>query len=85
MTEHYRILQTLHEIVGNNPHPLQYHITMRELLLRLRGDWHPEYLDRLELEGLAIVKKSDLNMAILLTEEGLEKARMLARQNAQRD
>ena len=74
MHERYRILQVLYDIIKDDPHPLQYHCSTREILLRLRGTWQPEYLEELVREKLIQVKKSN-TVVVLLTEMGMEKAK----------
>jgi predicted transcriptional regulator len=71
----YRILQILYDIVKDDPQPLQYHCSTREILLRLKGNWQPEYLEELTREGLIVVKKSS-TVVVLLTEKGMEKAKL---------
>lgn len=76
MDERYRILQVLYDIIKDDPHPLQYHCNTREILLRLRGAWQPEYLEELVREKLIQVKKST-TVVVLLTEKGMEKAKQV--------
>ena len=63
----------MYEITKDDPHPLQYHCNTREILLRLKGAWQPEYLEELVREKLIQVKKSN-TVVVLLTERGMEKA-----------
>jgi hypothetical protein len=72
----YRILQVLYEIVKDKTQPLQYHCGIREILLRLKGNWQPEYLEELVREELIVMKKST-NVVILITQKGLEKAKIV--------
>ena len=67
-------MQVLYDIIKDDPHPLQYHCSTREILLRLRGTWQPEYLEELVREKLIQVKKSN-TVVVLLTEMGMEKAK----------
>ena len=76
MENKYSILLALYDIVKKHPHPLQYHCNTRELLLRLKGDWQPEYLEELMREDLVVVKKTAASVVILLTEKGMEKAKL---------
>ncbi len=73
MENQYRILQALYEIVKDDLQPLQYNCSIRELLLRLKGDWQSEYLEELALEKLIIVHKAE-SVTLKLTEKGWEKA-----------
>ncbi len=75
MDEKYRILKVLYDITKDDPHPLQYHCSTREILLRLKGNWQQEYLEELVKEKLILVKRSN-TVVILLTEKGFEKARI---------
>ena len=76
MDERYRILQVVYDITKDDPHPLQYHCSTREILLRLTGTWQPEYLEELVRENLIQVKKSN-TVVVLMTEKGMEKAKQV--------
>jgi predicted nuclease of restriction endonuclease-like RecB superfamily len=81
MDGRYRILQVLYDITKNDPYPLQYHCSTREILLRLKGNWQPEYLEELAREKLILVKKST-TVVVLMTEKGMKKAEEFANRNA---
>ena len=72
----YRVLQVLYDIVKDKTQPLQYHCGTREILLRLKGNWQPEYLEELVREELIVVKKST-TVIVLITQKGLEKAKLV--------
>jgi hypothetical protein len=73
----YKILHVLYDIVKEDANPLQYHCSIREIILRLRGNWQPEHLEELVREKLAVVKKST-TVVVLLTEMGMAKAKLRA-------
>jgi hypothetical protein len=76
MADKYSILLVLYDIVKNDPQPLQYHCGTRELLLRMKGDWQQEYLEELSKEKLITVKRTGTSVVVLLTEKGMEKAKL---------
>jgi hypothetical protein len=76
MDEKYRILKVLYDITKNDPHPLQYHCSTREILLRLKGAWQAEYLEELAREKLIQIKKAN-TVVVLMTEKGMEKAKQV--------
>ena len=77
MDNQYQVLQVLYDIVKSDAHPLQYNVSIRELLLRLKGNWQSEYLEALAREQLVIVKKSE-TVVVQITEKGLEKAQRIS-------
>ena len=76
MKDKYEILAVVYTIVRERPQPLQYLVSTRELLLRLKGDWQPEYLEELARDGLVIVVRDSMGVMVRLTEKGWEKVRM---------
>ena len=78
MNDSNGFLQALFSIVKNVPHPLQYHCTTRELMLRLQDGWSTEQIDELAQDELIEVKKSGMSIVIVMTEKGLEKAKQSA-------
>ena len=73
MNDEYRVLQVLFEIVKDKPQPLQYTVSIRELLLRLKGNWQSEYLEALTQQDLITVRKTDA-VVVQITEKGMQKA-----------
>jgi len=76
MANKYEILTALYSIVRDKPQPLACLVTTRELLLRLKGDWQPEYLEELVREELLVVLRESTGVVMRLTEKGWEKARL---------
>jgi predicted transcriptional regulator len=73
MNDEYRVLQVLFEIVKDKPQPLLYTVSIRELLLRLKGNWQSEYLEALSQQDLITVRKTD-SVVVQITEKGMQKA-----------
>ena len=71
-------LQTIFNIVKNDPHPETYLCSPREIILRQFQDWDTiqQHLQVLEKEELIITKQLD-KIAICITFKGIAKARAL--------
>ena len=78
MEDKYKMLDVLYDIVKDDPHPLHYHCSIREMLLRLQGDWQPACLEELAKDEYILVKPS-LTTVVLLTEKGMRKAKEFQR------
>lgn len=76
MKDKYEILTVVYTIVREMPQPLQYSVGTRELLLRLKGDWQPEYLEELVRDGLIILLRDQAGIMLRITEKGWQKAKM---------
>jgi hypothetical protein len=76
MQDHYHLLQTIYEIVKNDPQPEQYGCRPRELILRRLQEWSviQQQLHSLEEEELVTTEQQD-TLVIRITSMGLEKAR----------
>jgi hypothetical protein len=76
MQDHYHLLQTIYEIVKNDPQPEQYGCRPRELILRRLQEWSviQQQLHLLEEEELVNTEQQD-TLVIRITSMGLEKAR----------
>lgn len=77
-------LQTIFNIVKNDPHPETYLCSPREIILRQFQDWDTiqEHLQLLEKEELIIIKQLD-KIAICITLKGIAKAQSLLLQSHQ--
>jgi DNA-binding MarR family transcriptional regulator len=82
MEKRYLLLRTIYDIVKYNPRPTEYLLRPRELILRMMTDWTTikEHLDELEQEKLVTTKQHD-TLVITITEAGLEKLKLLAKEN----
>ncbi len=71
-------LQTIFNIVKNDPHPETYLCSPREIILRRFQDWETiqQHLQLLEKEELIIIKQLD-KIAICITFKGIAKAQSL--------
>lgn len=58
MEDQYWMSQVLYEIVKDDQQPLLYNVSIRELLLRLKGNLQSEYLEALAREELVTITKS---------------------------
>jgi hypothetical protein len=76
MQDHYRTLHTIFEIVRNDPHPLNYLCSTREIILRHQGGWQQEHLDALAQEEMIVFKKME-RVVICITEKGFDTAKVL--------
>jgi len=76
MQDHYQLLQTIYEIVKNDPQPERYACRPRELILRQLQEWSviKEHLDLLAQEELLKTEQQD-TLIIRITSAGLERAR----------
>jgi hypothetical protein len=76
MQDHYHLLQTIYEIVKNDPQPEQYGCRPRELILRRLQEWSviQQQLHLLEEEELVTTEQQD-TLVIRITSMGLAKAR----------
>jgi len=74
MQDHYRTLHTIFEIVKNDPHPLNYLCSTREIILRHQGGWQQEHLDALAQEEMIVLKKME-RIVICITQKGLDAAK----------
>lgn len=71
-------LQTIFNIVKNDPHPETYLCSPREIILRQLQDWDTirQHLQVLEKDELIIMKQLD-KIAICITFKGIAKAQAL--------
>lgn len=76
MQDHYHLLQTIFEIVKDDPQPEHYGCRPRELILRRLQEWSiiQQQLQLLEEEELVTTEQQD-TLIIRITSLGLEKAR----------
>ena len=76
MQDHYHLLQTIYQIVKNDPQPEHYGCRPRELILRRLQEWPviQQQLHLLEQEELVITEQQD-TLVIRITAAGLEKAK----------
>jgi hypothetical protein len=76
MQDHYHLLQTIYQIVKNDPQPEQYGCRPRELILRRLQEWTviQQQLHLLEEEELVTTEQQD-TLVIRITATGVEKAR----------
>ncbi|HMU47838.1 MAG TPA: hypothetical protein PKC72_15815 [Chitinophagaceae bacterium] len=74
MEDHYELLQTIYEIVKNDPQPERYACRPRELILRRLQDWNiiQVQLELLEKEELVTLEQQD-TLVIRITNAGMEK------------
>ncbi len=76
MQDHYELLQTIYEIVKNDPQPERYACRPRELILRRFQEWSVlhQQLQLLEKEELVALEQQD-TLIVRITHAGLEKVR----------
>jgi hypothetical protein len=76
MQDHYALLQTIYDIVRQDPQPERYACRPRELILRSLKEWSVlhEHIQLLEAEKLVMTEQQD-TLVIRITPEGLAKAR----------
>jgi hypothetical protein len=76
MQDHHHLLQTIYQIVKNDPQPEQYGCRPRELILRSLQEWSviQQQLHLLEEEELVTTEQQD-TLVIRITVMGLEKAK----------
>ncbi|RYY52093.1 MAG: hypothetical protein EOO05_22345 [Chitinophagaceae bacterium] len=78
MQDHYQLLQTIYEIVKDDPQPEKYACRPRELILRQLQDWSviQEHIDLLAGEDLLQTEQQD-TLIIRITAAGIERAKMV--------
>jgi len=76
MEEAYQTLQTIFEIVKNDPNPQTYLCSPREIILRQFEGWDiiERHLQALAEQDLVVLKRLD-KIAISITQRGIEKVR----------
>ncbi|MET0465480.1 MAG: hypothetical protein ABW007_20135 [Chitinophagaceae bacterium] len=74
MKEKDDILVVLYALVRDKDFPLKHPVSMRELLLQLRGDWHSGHLEELVRDELINMVRDQFGVLIRLTETGWDKA-----------
>ena len=76
MQEHHLLLQTIYDIVKNDPQPEHYGCRPRELILRQLQEWSSihQQLQLLRSEELINMEQQD-TLIIRITAAGIEKAR----------
>jgi len=76
MQEYYKLLQTIYEIVKNDPQPEHYGCRPRELILRQLQEWSVihQHLQLLQQEELINMEQQD-TLVIRITNAGIEKAK----------
>jgi hypothetical protein len=76
MQDHYHLLQTIYQIVKNDPQPEFYGCRPRELILRRLQEWSviQQQLHLLQAEELVTMEQQD-TLVIRITQAGLEKAK----------
>jgi hypothetical protein len=77
MQEHHQLLQTIYQIVKNDPQPEQYGCRPRELILRQLKEWSEihQYLLLLQEEGFVNMEQQD-TLVIRITSAGISKAKL---------
>ncbi len=78
MQEHYQLLQTIYDIVKNDPQPEHYGCRPRELILRQLQEWSVihQHLQLLKEEELINMEQQD-TLVIRITPSGIELAKQL--------
>ena len=73
MTPEYQTLQTIYNIVRNDPQPTTYLCSTREIILRQAAGWSSieAHLEILEKEKLIVIKKLD-RVVVCITPAGIE-------------
>ncbi len=76
MQEHHLLLQTIYEIVKNDPQPEHYGCRPRELILRQLQEWSVihQHLQLLREEELVSMEQQD-TLVIRITAAGIEKVK----------
>ena len=80
MQEHLQLLQTIYEIVKNDPQPEHYGCRPREIILRRLQEWsviHQQLLLLCEENFISLEQQDTL--IIRITGAGIEKAKMAGR------
>ena len=80
MDPQYHTLQTIYDIVKDDPQPTTFPCNTRDIILRQAAGWSSieKHLELLEMEKLIIIKKLD-RVVVCITPSGLEAASALAR------
>jgi hypothetical protein len=80
MAPEYQTLQTIYNIVKNDPQPTTYLCSTREIILRQEAGWSSieKHLEILEKENLVVIKKLD-RVVVCITFAGIEAIRAFAR------
>jgi predicted transcriptional regulator len=78
MENKFLTLQTIYNMVKNNPHPTTSLLQSNELILRQNFPWDEvvNHLNELQAEGLVIMKQLSV-AAISITDKGLQYMREL--------
>jgi hypothetical protein len=76
MKDKYDILLVLYALVRDKTFPLQHPISVRELLLQLRGEWQQEHLEELVRDEFITIVRDQLGVLIRLTQSGWDKAHL---------
>ena len=78
MAPQYHTLQTIYDIVKNDPQPTTYPCNTRDIILRQVAGWGSieKDLELLALENLIIIKKLD-RVVVCITPTGIETAESL--------
>lgn len=76
MEDHYELLQTIYEIVKNDPQPERYSCRPRELILRRFQEWSVihQQLQLLEKEEMVVLEQQD-TLIVRITSLGMEKVK----------
>jgi len=76
MQDHYQLLQTIYEIVKEDPQPEFYNCRPRELILRQLQEWPviQQHLETLEREELVRLQQKD-TLIIQITSAGIERVK----------
>ena len=79
MTPEYQTLQTIYNIVKNDPHPTTYLCSTRDIILRHVAGWSSieKHLELLEKEKLVVIKKLD-RVVVCITSSGIEAVQAFA-------
>lgn len=74
MNAHYKTLETIFNIVHQDPNPVTYQCRPREIILRQFQDWSviQQHLELLEQEGLVLTKQMD-TLIVSITSSGIQK------------
>jgi predicted transcriptional regulator len=74
MNAHYKTLETIFNIVHQDPNPITYLCRPREIILRQFQDWSviQQHLELLEQEGLVLTKQMD-TLIVSITSSGIQK------------
>ena len=76
MDDYYKTLQTIYDIVKEDPQPETYKCVPREIILREYNSWSviEQHLKLLEKEGMVVIKRED-TVVISITAGGIEKVK----------